>query len=70
MVYAIPVQNPVRWGAIPNSVDETEAKKIDGYVGAYVEKNGFAKINTGYVVALGETIWAAMNAPLPLVRPM
>ncbi|MBJ56704.1 MAG: aldehyde dehydrogenase [Rickettsiales bacterium] len=62
MVYAIPVLNPVRWGAIPNSVDETDAKKIDGYVGAYVEKNGFAKINTGYVVALGETIWAAMNA--------
>jgi len=62
MVYAIPVQNPVRWGAVPKSVDESKAKKIDGYVGAYVEKNGFAKINTGYVVALGETIWAAMNA--------
>ncbi len=62
MVYAIPVQNPVRWGAVPKSVDESAAKKIDGYVGAYVEKNGFAKVNTGYVVALGETIWAAMNA--------
>jgi isoquinoline 1-oxidoreductase len=62
MVYGIPVPNPVRWGAIPQSVDESAAKKIDGYVGAYVEKNGFARVNTGYVVALGETIWAAMNA--------
>jgi isoquinoline 1-oxidoreductase len=62
MVYGIPVQNPVRWGAVPKNVDESAAKKIDGYVGAYVEKNGFARINTGYVVALGETIWAAMNA--------
>ena len=62
MVYGIPVPNPVRWGAIPDSVDESAAKQIDGYVGAYVEKNGFARINTGYVVALGETIWAAMNA--------
>ena len=62
MVYGIPVPNPVRWGAVPQSVDESEAKKIDGYVGAYVEKNGFARINTGYVVALGETVWAAMNA--------
>ena len=62
MVYGIPVPNPVRWGATPNSVDESAAKKIDGYVGAYVEKNGFARINTGYVVALGETVWAAMNA--------
>jgi len=62
MVYGIPVQNPVRYGAIPQSVDESDAKKIDGYVGAYVEKNGFTRINTGYVVALGETVWAAMNA--------
>ena len=62
MVYGIPVPNPVRWGAIPESVDESAAKQIDGYVGAYVEKNGFARINTGYVVALGETVWAAMNA--------
>ena len=62
MVYGIPVPNPVRWGAIPKNVDESAAKKIDGYVGAYVEKNGFARINTGYVVALGETVWAAMNA--------
>ena len=51
MVYGIPVPNPVRWGAIPQSVDESDAKKIDGYVGAYVEKEGFARINTGYVVA-------------------
>ena len=62
MVYGIPVPNPVRWGAVPKSVDESAAKKIDGYVGAYVEKNGFARINTGYVVAFGETVWAAMNA--------
>ena len=62
MVYGIPVPNPVRWGAVPKSVDESAAKKIDGYVGSYVEKNGFARINTGYVVAFGETVWAAMNA--------
>ena len=62
MVYGIVVQNPTRWGAVPKSVNETAAKKIDGYVGAYVEKNGFARINTGYVVALGETYWAAEKA--------
>merc|ERR1712178_256508 len=36
MVYAIPIQNPTRYGAIPKAVDESAAKKIDGYVGAYV----------------------------------
>ena len=62
MVYGIVVQNPTRWGAVPKSVNEAAAKKIDGYVGAYVEKSGFARINTGYVVALGETYWAAEKA--------
>ena len=62
MVYGIPLINPTRYGAIPKSVDETAAKKIDGYVGAYVNKEGFTRVNTGYVVALGETYWAAEKA--------
>ena len=62
MVYGIIVENPTRFGAVPIAVDEKEAKKIDGYVGVYVEKEGFVKINTGYVVALGETYWAADKA--------
>ena len=62
MVYGIPLINPTRYGAIPKNVDETEAKKIDGYVGAYVNKEGFTRVNTGYVVALGETYWAAEKA--------
>ena len=62
MVYAIPLQNPTRYGAIPKAVDDSEAKKIDGYVGAYVNKEGFTRVNTGYVVALGETYWAAEKA--------
>ena len=62
MVYAIPIQNPTRYGAIPKAVDESAAKKIDGYVGAYVNKEGFTRVNTGYVVAIGETYWAAEKA--------
>jgi isoquinoline 1-oxidoreductase len=62
MVYGIPLINPTRYGAIPKNVDESEAKKIDGYVGAYVNKEGFTRVNTGYVVALGETYWAAEKA--------
>jgi isoquinoline 1-oxidoreductase len=62
MAYAIPLQNPTRYGAVPKSVDESEAKKIDGYIGAYVNKEGFTRVNTGYVVALGETYWAAEKA--------
>ena len=46
MVYAIPIQNPTRYGAIPKAVDESAAKKIDGYVGAYVNKEGFTRVNT------------------------
>ncbi len=62
MAYAIPLQNPTRYGAVPKSVDESEAKKIDGYIGAYINKEGFTRVNTGYVVALGETYWAAEKA--------
>jgi len=62
MVYAIPLQNPTRIGSIPKTVDESVAKKIDGYVGVYVDKNGHRNVNTGYVVAIGETYWAAEKA--------
>ena len=62
MVYAIPLQNPTRIGSTPKAVDESAAKKIDGYVGAYVNKEGFTRVNTGYVVAIGETYWAAEKA--------
>ena len=68
MVYAIPIQNPTRYGAVPKAVDESAAKKIDGYVGAYVNKEGFTRVNTGYVVAIGETYWAAEKAA-PYLHP-
>ena len=62
MVYAIPLQNPTRIGSTPKTVDESAARKIDGYVGVYVDKNGHRNVNTGYVVAMGETYWAAEKA--------
>ena len=62
MVYGIPVPNPVRWGAIPNLLMSQQLRKLMVMLELMLKKNGFARINTGYVVAFGETVWAAMNA--------
>jgi isoquinoline 1-oxidoreductase beta subunit len=61
MVYAKIARPPVRIGAKPNAVDETEAKKIPGYI-RYVstpDPTGFA---TAYVIAIAENYPAALAA--------
>ena len=62
MVYGRLVTNPTRFGAVPLSADDSAAKSIDGYAGVAVIKEDPTGVNTGYVVALGETYWAAEKA--------
>ncbi len=59
MLYGRIVRWPTRMGAIPVDVDETEAKKIDGYAGVFVQKEDKTGLASSYVIALGETYWAA-----------
>ena len=62
MVYGRMVTNPTRFGAVPISADDSEAKAIDGYAGVAVIKEDPTGVNTGYVIAFGETYWAAEKA--------
>ena len=62
MLYARIVRWPTRWGSVPVKVDETEAKKIDGYAGVFVQKDDKTGLASSYVIALGETYWAADQA--------
>ncbi len=62
MVYGRIVPWPTRFGAVPKKVDDSAAKTIDGYVGVYVAREDKTAVNTSYVIALGETYWAAEKA--------
>ncbi len=62
MVYGRIVPWPTRFGAVPKEVDDSAAKAIDGYVGVFVQKDDNTGVNTSYVVAMGETYWAADKA--------
>ena len=62
MVYGRLVTNPTRFGAVPISADDSAAKSIAGYAGVAVIKEDPTGVNTGYVVAFGETYWAAEKA--------
>ena len=62
MVYGRLVTNPTRFGAVPLSADDSAAKSIDGYVGVKIIPGDLRGFNTGYVVAYGETYWAAEKA--------
>jgi isoquinoline 1-oxidoreductase subunit beta len=61
MVYGKIVMPPVRYGATVKSVDETEAKKIPGYIKAVTldDKTG---TTTGWVVAVANTYAQAKKA--------
>lgn len=65
MVVAVPAPPPVRYGAKALSVDETEAAKIPGYVKHVVVEDPLG-VQTGWVVAVGETYWAAHQAAAAL----
>ena len=62
MVYGRLITQPTRYGAVPLSADDSAAKSIDGYVGVKVLPGDLRGFNTGYVVAFGETYWAAEKA--------
>jgi isoquinoline 1-oxidoreductase len=61
MLYGKPVVPPVRYGATVKSVDETEAKKVKGYVKAVTldDKTG---TTSGWVVAVASTYEGAKKA--------
>jgi isoquinoline 1-oxidoreductase len=58
MVYAKWLSPPVRWGAMPKSVNDSAAKSIDGYIGALVVEDP-TNVQKGYAFAIGETYHAA-----------
>ena len=62
MVYGRIVPWPTRFGAKPRNVDDSAAKSIDGYIDVFVAKNDDTGVNTSYVIAIGETYWAAEKA--------
>ena len=62
MVYGQLITQPTRFGAVPLSADDSAAKSIDGYVGVKIIPGDLRGFNTGYVVAYGETYWAAEKA--------
>jgi isoquinoline 1-oxidoreductase len=61
MLYGRPVMPPVRYGATVKSVDESEAKKIKGYVKA-VTLDDKTKTTSGWVVAVATTYEGAKKA--------
>jgi isoquinoline 1-oxidoreductase subunit beta len=61
MVYGKIARPPVRIGAKPISIDDTEAKKVPGYL-QYVSTPDPLGVNTHYVIAIAENFPAAMKA--------
>ncbi|MDF2231480.1 molybdopterin-dependent oxidoreductase [Albimonas sp. CAU 1670] len=61
MVVATPAPPPVRYGAKVTGVDETEAAKVPGYVKHVVVEDPLG-VQTGWVMAVAETYWAASRA--------
>jgi len=68
MVYARWLSPPVRWGAMPKSVNDSAAKSVDGYIGTILaEGSGNAGAQKGYALAIAETKHAA-DAAADLVK--
>lgn len=63
MVYARPLPPPTRLGAKVISVDDTEARKVPGYVGHVVidDQVGLG-LMPGWVTVAAETYWGAVKA--------
>lgn len=61
MLYGKPVVPPVRYGATVTAVDETDAKKVKGYVTA-VTLDDKTRTTTGWVVAVASTYEGAKKA--------
>jgi isoquinoline 1-oxidoreductase len=65
MLYGRPLVPPVRYGAAVNSVDDSEAKKIKGFVQAVVLQDP-TLTTTGWVVAVADTYEGAKAAAAAL----
>ena len=61
MIYGRPLIPPTRYGSSVNSVDDSAAKSIDGYVGHQVLNDPSGTLQ-GWVVALADSFWAAKKA--------
>jgi isoquinoline 1-oxidoreductase beta subunit len=61
MLYGKLALPPVRYGATVKSVDDSEAKKVPGFVKAVVVEDP-TKTTTGWVVAVASTYWGAKKA--------
>jgi CO/xanthine dehydrogenase Mo-binding subunit len=63
MVYARPLPPPTRLGARVISVDDTEARKVPGYVGhVVIDDRAGLGLMPGWVTVAAETYWGAMKA--------
>ena len=65
MLHGKPVTPPVRYGATVKSVDDTEAKKVPGFVKAVIIEDP-TKTVTGWVVAVANTYFNAKKAAAAL----
>ena len=61
MIYGQWISPPVRWGAMPKSVNDSGAKKVAGYIGTVVTEDATG-VQKGYAVALADTYHAAVAA--------
>jgi isoquinoline 1-oxidoreductase len=61
MAYGTPLVPPVRYGATVKSVDDSEAKKIPGYMQAVVIEDPTRTV-TGWVVAVADSYYTALKA--------
>ena len=61
MVYGVPMLPPTRYGSTVNSVDDSAAKDIKGYLETVVLDDPSGTV-PGWVVVLGQTLYAARSA--------
>lgn len=65
MVYGVPMLPPTRYGSTVNSVDDSAAKGIKGYLETVVLDDPSGTV-PGWVVVLGQTLYAARSAALEI----
>jgi len=66
MVYAHPLLPPTRYGSVVNSIDDSAAKNIAGYIG-YQALEDPSETLQGWVMAIANNQWSAMKAARAIV---
>ena len=61
MVYARPLIPPTRYGSVVNSVDDSRAKNVKGYIGHQIISDPSETLQ-GWVMAIAENQWSAIKA--------